>query len=149
MNIAKSLRIAFLHRTPLVVASETIIQKISSDIFHSQKKGLFIYPGHTSGSSQIHALAKIGKKIKQRLSNTLMLNFCYLKIIHILNPCYHPKLTWDILENIAKNNCFCLNEIIWLIIMKMRVKMKNKSHRYDIIELYQDIVTNILNIQCV
>ena len=33
--------------------------------------------------------------------------------------------------------------------MKMRVKMKNKSHRYDIIELYQDIVTNILNIQCV
>ena len=33
--------------------------------------------------------------------------------------------------------------------MKMRVKMKNKSHRYDITELYQDIVANILNIQCV
>ena len=73
MNIAKSLRIAFLHRTPLVVASETIIQKISSDIFHSQKKGLFIYPGHTSGSSQIHALAKNQAKTKQHPDAELLL----------------------------------------------------------------------------
>ena len=29
--------------------------------------------------------AEIGKKIKQMLSNTLRLNFCYLKIIHILH----------------------------------------------------------------
>ena len=29
--------------------------------------------------------------------------------------------------------------------MEMRVKMKNRSHRYDIIELHQDMITNILN----
>ena len=29
--------------------------------------------------------------------------------------------------------------------MKLIVKMKNRSHRYDIIELYQDIGTSKLN----
>ena len=32
------------------------------------------------------------QKIKQKLSNTLRLNFCYLKIIHFLHPCYCLKL---------------------------------------------------------
>ena len=32
----------------------------------------------------------------------------------------------------CKNTRACFNKIIWLIIMKMRVKMKNRSHRYDI-----------------
>ena len=32
--------------------------------------------------------AEIRKKIKQMLSNTLRLNFCYLKIIHILYKKY-------------------------------------------------------------
>ena len=36
-------------------------------------------------------------KIKQMLSNTLSLNFCYLKIIRILHPRYHPKIIGDIL----------------------------------------------------
>ena len=31
----------------------------------------------------------------------------------------------------------------------MMVKMKNRSYRYDIIELGQDMVTNILNTKCV
>ena len=29
---------------------------------------------------------------------------------------------------------------------EIRVKIKNRSHRYDIIDLYQGIVANILNI---
>ena len=33
--------------------------------------------------------------------------------------------------------------------MKLKVKMKKRSHRYDITELYQDMVTNILNIKYV
>ena len=33
--------------------------------------------------------------------------------------------------------------------MKMRMKMKSGSRRYDIIERYQDKDTNILNIKCV
>ena len=32
----------------------------------------------------------------------------------------------------AKNKCVCFNEIIWLIIMEMMLKMKNRLHRYDI-----------------
>ena len=31
-------------------------------------------------------------KIKQKLGNTLRLNFCYLKIMWVLHPWYHPKL---------------------------------------------------------
>ena len=31
----------------------------------------------------------------------------------------------------AKNKCACFNENIWLILMKMRVKLKNRSHRYN------------------
>ena len=33
--------------------------------------------------------------------------------------------------------------------MKMRMKMKNISHRYDITGVSQDMVTNLLNIICV
>ena len=66
------------------------------------------------------------------LSNTARLNFCYLKIIHIFHPCYHPKIIIYILKSKQKNNCASINEIIRLIIMKMKVKIKNKSHRYDI-----------------
>ena len=32
------------------------------------------------------------QKYKEMLSKTLSLNFCYLKIIHILHPRYRPKL---------------------------------------------------------
>ena len=74
----------------------------------------------------------IGKKIKQMLSNTLRLNFFYLKIIHILYPHYHPKIIGHILQNKQKSKCACIHEIIRLIIMTMKMKIKNRSHRYDI-----------------
>ena len=32
----------------------------------------------------------------------------------------------------ATNKYVCLNEVIWLMAMNMRLKMKNRSHRYDI-----------------
>ena len=35
------------------------------------------------------------QKIKQKLSNTLGLNFCYLKIICFLHSQYHPKIIGD------------------------------------------------------
>ena len=34
------------------------------------------------------------QKIKQMLSNTLRLNFSYLKITRILHPDYHPKIIY-------------------------------------------------------
>ena len=37
-----------------------------------------------------------------------------------------------ILKNNQKNKCICIHEIIRLIIIKMKMKMKNRSHRYGI-----------------
>ena len=71
-------------------------------------------------------------KIKQMLSDTLRLNFCYLKMIHILHPHYHPKLIGHILKIKQKNKCVYIHEIMQLIIMGIKMKMKNRSHRYDI-----------------
>ena len=72
------------------------------------------------------------QKIKQMLSNTLRLNFCYLKITPILHQHHHPKIIGRILKNKQKNKCVCIHAITRLIIMKMKMKMKNRSDRYDI-----------------
>ena len=50
------------------------------------------------------------------LSNTLRLNFCYLKIIYIFHQRYHPK---NILKKKQKNKCDCIHEIIELITKKI------------------------------
>ena len=71
-------------------------------------------------------------KSKQMLSITLKLDFCYLKIIHIINIPYHPKIIGHILKNKQNNKCVCIHEIIRLIIMKIKIKMKNRSHRHEI-----------------
>ena len=53
------------------------------------------------------------QKIKQMLSNTLRLNFRYLKIIRFLHLCYHlKKKTGHILRNEQKNKYACIHEII-------------------------------------
>ena len=75
---------------------------------------------------------EIGKKVKQMLSNALRLNFCYLKIIHIFHPRYHPKIIGYILTSKQKNKGVSIHEIIRLIILKMEMKMKNKLHRCNI-----------------
>ena len=41
----------------------------------------------------------MSKKSSKMLSNTLRLNFCYLKIIHILYPLYHPIIRGHILKD--------------------------------------------------
>ena len=71
------------------------------------------------------------QKIKQKLSNTVNMNFCYLKIIRFLHWRYHPKIIGDILK-IKKIKHVCLNKVIWLMTIKMRLKMKNRLHRYKI-----------------
>ena len=77
--------------------------------------------------------AGIGReKIKQMLSNTLRLNFSCLKLIYILHPCYHPKIIGDILKNKQKSKHVFTHEITQLIITNMKMKMKNRSHRYNI-----------------
>ena len=44
---------------------------------------------------------------------------------------YHPKVIGHILKNKQKDKCVCIHEIIRLIIMKMKMKMENRSHIYD------------------
>ena len=62
--------------------------------------------------TQIHAFLKSNtfisntscwnwQKIKQKLSNTLRLNFCYLKIMRFVHPGYHSKIIGDI-KNVQK-----------------------------------------------
>ena len=65
------------------------------------------------------------------LSNTLRLNICYLKIIHIFHPHYYPKVIGHTLKNKQKNMFVCIHELIRVVIMRMKMKMKNRSHTYD------------------
>ena len=81
------------------------------------------------------------------LSNTLRLNSGYLKIIHILHPCYHAKILGRTLKDKQVNKCVCIHEIIPLIIMKMKMKKNNRSHRYNIKDLGLGMDTNIVNIK--
>ena len=83
------------------------------------------------------------------LSNTLRLNLCYLKIIHILHPRYHPKVIWPILENVQNSKCVCFNEAISLIIMKLKTSMKKRSHTFDINRIRTRHRNNIVNIKII
>ena len=66
------------------------------------------------------------------LSSTFRQNFCYLKIIQIFHPRYHPKIIGYNLKNKQRYMYVCIHEIIRLTIMKMKMKMKNRSYRYNI-----------------
>ena len=66
------------------------------------------------------------------LCSYLRLNFCYFEVIHILHERYHPKIIGHVLKNKQKNECLCIHDIIRLIIMKIKMKMKNRSQRYGI-----------------
>ena len=68
------------------------------------------------------------------LSNTLKLNFWLVKIIGILHPCYYLTITGHILKNKQNNKhvCICIHEVMQLIIMKMKTKMKIDSIKYVI-----------------
>ena len=50
-------------------------------------------------------------------------NLCYLEIGRIVHPRYHSKDN----RKYSKNNCVCIHETMRLIIMKMKMKMNNRS----------------------
>ena len=56
---------------------------------------------------------------------------------------FHKTSLWYSKKYCKK--CVCFNEIIWLTIMEMRVKLKNRSHRHETIKPVQGMVTNVLN----
>ena len=90
------------------------------------------------------------QKINQMLSNTLRLNFCYLKIIYTIHPYCHPKIIVHILilKNKQKNRCVCIQKIIRLVI-KMEMKMKNNHIETTWTDLNLDMATNIANTKSV
>ena len=61
----------------------------------------------------------------------------------------HPNIIGHTLKNKQKNKCVCIHEIVRLIIMKMKVKMKSRSHRYDMNKPILDMDTNIVNVKCI
>ena len=82
-------------------ASYTSIKYILSYHMHVPKSSSFlkvlqgvIYTLHKQNFYKEHQIETDIKnqKIKQKLSNTLRLNFCYLKIIRFLHSRYHPKI---------------------------------------------------------
>ena len=76
------------------------------------------------------ARLKLGGKNQVMLRNTLRLNFCCFNIIHILHPRNHSKIIGHIPKNKQRNKCVCVDEIVRLIVMKMKVK--RRSYKCDI-----------------
>ena len=64
----------------------------------SEAVSRFFYKKHFYKQRQ----AESGKKIKQMLSNTLRVNFSYLKMIHILHLRYYSKIIVHILKRKQK-----------------------------------------------
>ena len=61
----------------------------------------------------------------------MRLNFCYWQIIHVFHQRYHTKVIGHTLKINKNNKYVCIHGIIRLIMMKMEMKMKNRSHRYE------------------
>ena len=80
------------------------------------------------------------------LSNTLRLNFWHKKIIGILHPLNHLTITGHILKNKQKNKHFYIHEIMQVILMKMKTKMKIDSRKCGINRPRCSTGTNIVNI---
>ena len=79
-----------------------------------------------------NARLKLGKnqaKAKQHSEAELMLFKNYSLYLSTLSSKNNRRYS----IKCAKNKCVCFNGIISLMTMKIRLKMKNRSHRYNII----------------
>ena len=90
-------------------------------------------------------LVKIQAKNKQHPEAKFFLFENYL----LSSSRHHPKVIgMAYSRKCEKSKCVCFNEVI-LSIMKMKIKMKKRSHRYDLLDVYLDMNLKILNIKCV
>ena len=121
-NLDKHLNGAFCENSKRVKTVSYFHKKVHLRCFTaSLELHGFFYKQHCNKQCQ----AEIDKK--SGICYATPYNFCYLKIIHILYPRFHPK----IIGHILKNKCVCIHEIMWLIITKMKIKMKNRLHYID------------------
>ena len=86
--------------------------------------------------------AEIGKRLNKMLSNTMKLNLPFENYSH-------SSITLSSKSNRTYSKKEHSHEIMRLIIMKMKIKMKNRWHKYDIIDQGLDTDTNIVNIKSV
>ena len=73
-------------------------------------------------------LVKKQAKAKQRPETDFLPFENYLLFSSLLSS----KIIGNILKNLQKNMYVCLNEVISLMTMEMKLKMKSESHRYGI-----------------
>lgn len=66
------------------------------------------------------------------LFTILGLNLYFLEIIHILYLRCHLKILERVLKNPQKKKYVCFNEITWLTVINLKMKMNNSSHGYNI-----------------
>ena len=88
----------------------------------------FFFISNTFISDTRLKLAKNWAKARQHPEAKLLV-FELLLTFSLLHPRYHPKIIGDILKIKQGNKCVCIHKIIRLIIMKMKMKMKNRSHK--------------------
>ena len=87
---------------------------------------VFFYKQHFYKQCQVEIGKKNQAKIKQHREAELLL----LKIIRFLQTHYHSQIIGDVLK-IYKKQMHLFEWFIWLTTTKRRLKMKNRSHRYD------------------
>ena len=86
-------------------------------------------------------LAKNQAKAKQHLEAELLL---FEIFSHSSSALFSKNNTIYSKNKQKKNKCVCIHEIIRLIIMKMKIKMKNRLHGCDINRHTLDKETNII-----
>ena len=88
----------------------------------------FFYISNTFISNARLKLAKDQAKAKQHPESERLLFENYSLSLSRLSPKNNRRYS----KKCTKNKCVCFNEVIWLMTMKVRLKMKSRSHRYDI-----------------
>ena len=87
---------------------------------------------HAFFSYMQHFYKQRQTKIGKKSSNTLRLDFWHSETIGIFHPRYHLTITGHILKNKQRNKHACIREIMQLIKMKMKTKIKIDSGKYGI-----------------
>ena len=101
---------SFVVTLPIILSIKRncLISLMSSKYFVCFWLTLVIFFASTGGSDEAPLTTRNRPK-------TVRLSFCYLKIIHFLHSCYHPKLIWDLLKNVQKTSVSVLMRLYhWL-----------------------------------
>ena len=88
----------------------------------------FFFVSNTFISNARLKLTKNKSKAKQHPESELLLFDNYRFSSSTLSSFNNKRCS----KNCTKNKWVCINEVIWLTTIKMRLQLKNRSHRYGI-----------------